>query len=221
MEGRRNNPSRLAALITPAAMETFLGLLVGSVGSPATLVATFAGARPRLIVQTAQYSLARRDDGPVPASHGLPLGRRSLERLDPQPISVGHEAELAELERGPHRLDRIVDWQITAEVRLDHPDEDVVDGAHGVDQDVGFGHGSGCSLAAFAGAGCEASCLFSSKAGRRRCRTLKPQPPHEATRPHFTSDARLTVSLPQSHRKRHSWPRPVIGTSSTEVRYFP
>jgi hypothetical protein len=38
------------------------------------------------------------------------LSLRALERLDPQPVAVDHEADVAGLERGPQLLDRVVDW---------------------------------------------------------------------------------------------------------------
>jgi hypothetical protein len=82
------------------------------------------------LVQAAQHTPPCRDDWPVPLCHEQPLSLRSLERLDPQPAAVDHEAKAAELERGPHFLDHIVDRQIAA-VCLGQPDEDLVDGADG------------------------------------------------------------------------------------------
>jgi hypothetical protein len=60
-----------------------------------------------------------------------PLGRRAVDRLDPQPIAGGHEAERARLQREPQFLDRVVERDIAG--RLGHVQKDVVEDADGVD----------------------------------------------------------------------------------------
>jgi hypothetical protein len=84
----------------------------------------------------------------LPACHEQPLGLRPLDRLNPQLLAVDREAEVAGLQHRPHMLDRVVDRQAETDSPilgrgLGLPDEDVVEGADGVDHVLGgLGHGS-------------------------------------------------------------------------------
>jgi hypothetical protein len=88
------------------------------------------------LVQAAQHALPRRDERPLPLGQEQPRGFRSAQRLDPQPAAINHEAKVPDSSL-VHIASTASSIGASRFGCRGNPDEEVVDGADGVDPDVG------------------------------------------------------------------------------------